>query len=76
MKRFLTLSFILILVGFTWVFAAEKPQPARPLPPRAPEMNTAGKVVEVSATILKIERTLKGKVVCTMYGGKVAIKST
>jgi hypothetical protein len=62
MKRFLPLAFVLIVIGFTLALAAEQPQPSRPLPPRTPEMNTAGKVLEVSDTILKIERTLKGKV--------------
>lgn len=46
---------------FTLVFAAEKPRSASPAPPRIPEMNTAGTVLEMSGTSLKIERTLKGK---------------
>jgi hypothetical protein len=46
---------------FTLVFAAEKPRSAPPLPPRIPEMSTAGTVLEISGTNLKIERTLKGK---------------
>ena len=46
---------------FTLTFAAEKTSPAPPLVPRVPEMSTAGKVLEVSDKILKIERTLKGK---------------
>lgn len=50
-----------MLLGFTLVFAAEKPRSAPPLPPRIPEMSTAGTVLEVSGTSLKIERTLKGK---------------
>jgi hypothetical protein len=62
MKRFLTLAAVLIVIGFTLAIAAEKPQVAPPLPPRIPEMSTAGKVLEVSDAILKIERTLKGKV--------------
>jgi hypothetical protein len=61
MKRFLTLAAVLIFIGFTLTFAAEKPTSAPPLPPRIPEMSTAGKVLEISDTILKIERTLKGK---------------
>jgi hypothetical protein len=61
MKRFLTLAVVLIFIGFTLAFAAEKPTSAPPLPPRIPEMSTAGKVLEVSDAILKIERTLKGK---------------
>jgi hypothetical protein len=61
MKRFLTLAAVLIFIGFTLAFAAEKPRSAPPLPPRTPEMSTAGKVLEISDTILKIERTLKGK---------------
>jgi hypothetical protein len=62
MKRFLALAAVLILIGFTLAIAAEKPTVAPPLPPRIPEMSTAGKVLEVSDSILKIERTLKGKV--------------
>jgi hypothetical protein len=61
MKRFPTLSAILVLFCFTFVFAAEKPRSAPPLPPRIPEMSTAGTVLEISGTSLKIERTLKGK---------------
>ena len=61
MKRFLTLAAVLIFIGFTLAFAAEKPTSAPPLPPRIPEMSAAGKVLEVSDAILKIERTLKGK---------------
>ncbi|MDP2839497.1 MAG: hypothetical protein Q8O11_05520 [Syntrophales bacterium] len=61
MKRFLTLAAILMLLCFTLVFAAEKPRSAPPLPPRIPEMSTAGTVLEISGTSLKIERTLKGK---------------
>jgi hypothetical protein len=62
MKRFLTLAAVLIFIGFTLAIAAENPPVAPPLPPRIPEMSTAGKVLEVSDTILKIERALKGKV--------------
>lgn len=61
MKRFLTLTAVLILIGFTLALAAEKPLSAPPLPPRVPEMSTAGKVLEVSDAMLKIERTWKGK---------------
>ena len=61
MKRFLTLAAVLIFIGFTLAFAAEKPRSAPPLPPRIPEMSAAGKVLEISDAILKIERTLKGK---------------
>jgi hypothetical protein len=61
MKRFLTLAAILMLLCFTLVFAAEKPRSAPSLPPRIPEMSTAGTVLEISGTSLKIERTLKGK---------------
>ena len=50
-----------MLIGFTLAFAAEKPRSAPPLPPRIPEMSTAGTVLEISGTSLKIERTLKGK---------------
>ena len=61
MKRFLTLSAILMFLCFTLVFAAEKPRSAPPLHPRIPEMSTAGTVLEISGTSLKIERTLKSK---------------
>jgi hypothetical protein len=61
MKRFLTLAAFLIGIGFALAFAAEKTPTAPPVPPRIPEMSTAGKVLEVSATVLKIERTLKDK---------------
>ena len=61
MKRFLTLAAVLILIGFTLALAAEKSPSAPPLPPRIPEMSAAGKVLKISDTILKIERTLKGK---------------
>ena len=59
MKRFLTWMIVLSCIGFTLVFAAEKPASAPPLPPRIPEMSAAGKVMDVSETVLKIERTLK-----------------
>ena len=62
MKRFLTITAVLMLLVFTLVFAAEKPPAAAPLRPRVPEMSTAGKVMEISDTVLRIERTLKGKV--------------
>jgi hypothetical protein len=62
MKRFLIISGSLMLLCFTLVFAAEKKQATPvPPPPRVPEMSTAGRVMTVSDTILKIERTLKGK---------------
>ena len=61
MKRFLTLVAVITLIGFTLTFAAEKPTSAPPLPRRIPEMSAAGKVLEISGTILKIERTLNGK---------------
>jgi hypothetical protein len=61
MKRFLALAAVLILIGFTLALAAEKSPSAPPRPPRIPEMSTAGKVLEVSDAILKIERALKGK---------------
>ncbi len=61
MRRFLTIAAILTLLFFTLAFAAEK-TPTVPSPrPRVPEMSTAGKVIEVSDTVLKIERTLKGE---------------
>jgi hypothetical protein len=55
------LAAVLIFIGFTLAFAAEKPTSAPHLPLRIPEMSAAGKVLEISDTILKIERTLKGK---------------
>jgi hypothetical protein len=61
MKRFLVIAAGLMLLCFALTFAAEKPPAAPPLPPRVPEMSTAGKVLEVSDKVLKIERTLKGK---------------
>jgi hypothetical protein len=61
MKRFLVIAAGLTLICFTLAFAAEKTPPAPPLSPRVPEMSTAGKVLEVSDKVLKIERTLKGK---------------
>jgi hypothetical protein len=67
MKRFLTLAAVLIFIVFTLAFAAEKPTSAPPLPPRIPEMSAAGKVLEISDTILKIERTLKGKAEITEF---------
>ena len=62
MKRFLTITAALMLLVFTLAFAAEKPPAAAPLAPRVPEMSAAGKVMEISDTVLRIERTLKGKV--------------
>jgi hypothetical protein len=61
MKRFLALAVVLIMIGFTLALAAEKSPSAPPPPPRIPEMSAAGKVLEVSETLLRIERTLKGK---------------
>lgn len=55
------LAAVLICIGFTPAFAAEKPPTAPPIPPRIPEMSAVGKVLEVSEAVLKIERTLKGK---------------
>jgi len=63
MKRYGIAVVVLLMVGFTLALAAEKPTAAAsPSSPRVPEMSAAGKVVEVSATLLKIERTLKGEV--------------
>jgi hypothetical protein len=61
MKRFLIVAASLMFLGFTPAFAAEKTPAAPPSPPRVTEMSTAGKVMEVSGTSLKIERTLKGE---------------
>ncbi len=60
-RGFLIVIAGLILLGFTLAFAAQKTAAAPPTPPRVPEMSTAGKVIEVTATLLKIERTLKGE---------------
>jgi hypothetical protein len=62
MKRFLITAAGLMLLCVALVFAAEKPPAVSPPPPRVPEMSTAGKVIAVSNTELRIERTLKGKV--------------
>jgi len=62
MKRFGAMAAGLIWICFTLAFAADKTPPAPLLPPRVPEMSTAGKVLEVSDKVLKIERTLKEKV--------------
>ena len=62
MKRLLIITAALVLLVFTLAFTAEKLPAAAPLPPRVPEMSTAGKVMEISDTVLRIERTLKGKV--------------
>lgn len=62
MKRFLIAAAVLVFLCFALVFAAETP-PAVPLPPsRVPDMSTAGKVIVVSNTEMRLERTLKGKV--------------
>jgi hypothetical protein len=61
MKGFLIIAAGFLLLGFTLVFAAEKPPVTSPSAPRVPEMSAAGKVTEVTATILKIERTLMGE---------------
>jgi hypothetical protein len=60
MKRFLIVAASLMLLGFAPALAAEKAA-VPPPPPRVPEMSTAGKVIEITATVLKIERTLKGE---------------
>jgi hypothetical protein len=62
MKRLLMIAAVLMLLFCTLVFAAEKTATAPPARPRVPEMSTAGKVVEVSDTVLKIERSMKGDV--------------
>ena len=60
MKRFLIVAASLMLLGFAPAFAAEKTA-LPPSPPRVPEMSTAGKVIEITTALLKIERTLKGE---------------
>jgi hypothetical protein len=67
-KGFLIVITGLILLGFTLALAAEKTAVAPPTPPRVPEMSTAGKVIEVTATLLKIERTLKGEAEIMEFG--------
>jgi hypothetical protein len=62
MKRFLIIAAGLVLLCFALVFAAEKPPVVSPPSPRVLEMNTAGKVIAVSNTELRIERKLKEKV--------------
>lgn len=62
MKRVLIAAASVMILCFALVFAAEKPPAISPSPPRVPEMSTAGKVIAVSNTELKIERTMKGKV--------------
>jgi uncharacterized ParB-like nuclease family protein len=61
MKRFLVIAAALIGIAFTLALAAENPMPNPSVTPRVPEMSTAGKVLEVSDKVLKMERTLKGK---------------
>ena len=61
-KRFLIIVAGLTLLCVTLVFAAEKTTTAPTAPSRVPEMSTAGKVLELSGTVLKIERTMKGSV--------------
>lgn len=60
MKHFWTGTAVVILMGFTLAFAAEKP-PAATLPVRTPEMSAAGRVIEISAAVLRIERSVKGE---------------
>lgn len=62
MKRVLIAAASVMILCFALVFAAEKPPAVSSSPPRVPEMSTAGKVIAVSNTELKIERTMKGKV--------------
>jgi hypothetical protein len=62
MKRFFVIAAGVVLLCFALTFAAEKPPVPPPTPPRVPAMSAAGKVLELSDTIMKIERTLKGKV--------------
>ncbi|MDA8124228.1 MAG: hypothetical protein M0009_03450 [Deltaproteobacteria bacterium] len=61
MKRFLMIAAVFLLLCLPMAFAAEKPPVSAPLPPSVPEMSTAGRIVEISESLLKIERTLKGK---------------
>lgn len=61
MKRFLTAAAVFMLLSYTPAFAAGKQPAGAPVPPRIPEMSVAGRVTEISASVLKIERTLKGK---------------
>jgi hypothetical protein len=71
MKRFMVWAIALVFLFCTSVIAAEKAAtPAVPATPAAKaepakaekkDKKAAGKVLEISDTILKIERTLKGK---------------
>ena len=61
MKRFLTAAAVLMLLSNAPAFAAAKHPPGAPAPPRIPEMSVAGVVTGISASLLKIERTLQGK---------------
>jgi hypothetical protein len=61
MKHFLIIAAGSMLLVFTSAFAAEKTV-VPPSPSRVPEMSTAGKVIEITATSMRIERTLKGEV--------------
>ena len=60
MKGLAILSAAWLFLGFSLAFAAEQ-APSR-LSSRTPELSTAGRVLEISETLLTIERTLKGKV--------------
>lgn len=62
MKHFLIVATGLALLCFALVFAGEKPPAPPPAAPRVPEMSTAGKVIAVSNSQMRLERTLKGKV--------------
>jgi hypothetical protein len=62
MKRFLIAAAGVMILCFALVFAAEKPPVVSSPPLRVPEMSTAGKVIAVTDTELRIERTMKGKV--------------
>ncbi|MEW6335164.1 MAG: hypothetical protein AB1558_12930 [Thermodesulfobacteriota bacterium] len=61
MKRFLIAAAGAAILCFALVLAAEKPPDASPPSPRVPDMSAAGKVVAISPTELRIERTIKGK---------------
>ena len=59
MKRLVMIAVSVTFLAYAPAFAAEKAK--SPSPPRVPEMSAAGKVIEMTAERLRIERTLKGE---------------
>lgn len=58
----LVLAVAALVLFATPVFSADRPAPSAASRPRSPEMSTAGTVVEISDSLLKVERSLKGEV--------------